>query len=1045
MKIKLKRTILLLFFLLYSLFNLKAQSENGYPIIRNYTTKEYNGAPYIFGFLQDKRGIMYFGGNGEVIEYDGVSWQSIPIENKPYVYDLAIDSIGRIYVTAVGEFGYLTTDKVGNTIYKSLLHLIEDSTTKLGPVWSVNITSNAVYFQTYDAIFQYLPAKEQLNIFKADSLDRFNPGFVFKDEFYSLLTNKGLIKIKDKKLIPASQSHHFKSKNKFSTSIPYNSNTVLIPTRTEGIYLYQPNKDTIAKSFTLANPDFLEDNVIYNADVLLNDYYVLASIKKGALLIDKEGNTIQEYNEQRFLQANTIYKIASDASDNLWFGLSNGISKTQHSMDLSYWDKNSGLKGNVECLTRYKGIVYIGTNVGIYYIDPSNKIQEVKGIPASQIWCFLPDENSNSLLAGTQYGIFKIKDNKAVQLYKGSYALTLYQSKKNPYRMFCPDPPHVVSFIFKHGKWIPEGKWEGINDEIREIIEENNGDLWLRTYNNGVIKVTPDDNNITKPKNIKYYAKESGFESLKDINPFNYKDGIIWGTKTGLYKYNEHIDRFEPFCELGEPFCNGSRDINLFREMPDGKIWLSSEKNNDADIGYLQPNGNGGYDWVYAPFRRIPEMTVSVFYIDSSGIAWIGGSEGLYRYDICKDTKDYSQGFNCLIRKVTCGTDSLLYGGNAGIESSVLTYKNNSLKFSFAAPFFDHEEKTLYSYQLVGYEKEWSEWSLEPKKEYTNLHEGSYTFRVKARNIYDVESEIDSYAFKILPPWQRSLWAYTLFFFLSILFILFVIKLNTKRLVKQKENLEQIVKERTNELSTTLKIVNNQKEELSKLNADKNRFISILAHDLRSPFNAILGFLDILSMNKSKLDTNEAINHIDIINNSAKKTFNLLEDILTWGRANSGKIPYEPQKLNLKTICNEVVEYLQFTANTKAITINCYIENETPIFADKNMLNTVLRNLVSNAIKFTNTGGKIDIYAEQNQFEHTITVSDNGVGIEPEILSKLFDISEKVTTEGTENESGTGLGLLLCKEFIDKHKGKIWVESKAGKGSKFIFTIPLSN
>ncbi len=236
-----------------------------------------------------------------------------------------------------------------------------------------------------------------------------------------------------------------------------------------------------------------------------------------------------------------------------------------------------------------------------------------------------------------------------------------------------------------------------------------------------------------------------------------------------------------------------------------------------------------------------------------------------------------------------------------------------------------------------------------------------------------------------------------------------------------------------------------QKEELSKLNADKNRFISILAHDLRSPFNAILGFLDILSKSIRKLDIDEAIGHIDIINNSAKNTFNLLEDILTWGRANSGKIPYEPQKLNLKTICNEVVDILKFTANSKNISISTFVASEIYCFADKNMLDTILRNLVTNAIKFTNEGGQIDIYAEQNQSDITITISDNGVGIEPEILSKLFDITQKVTTQGTKEESGTGLGLLLCKEFVDKHNGRIWVESELGIGSKFIFTLPSSN
>jgi len=234
-------------------------------------------------------------------------------------------------------------------------------------------------------------------------------------------------------------------------------------------------------------------------------------------------------------------------------------------------------------------------------------------------------------------------------------------------------------------------------------------------------------------------------------------------------------------------------------------------------------------------------------------------------------------------------------------------------------------------------------------------------------------------------------------------------------------------------------------KQLIQLNQDKDRFITILAHDLKSPFNAILGFLDLLLKNIRKYDIDKIENQLQIVKNSAKNTFNLLEAILLWVRANSGKIPYEPQKLNFGTICNEVVENLKLSANTKNITINHFATAEIYIFADINMLNTVLRNLVSNSIKFTNKNGRIDIYAETNNVNAIITISDNGIGIEPNKLNKLLDSSQKITTQGTEKETGTGLGLLLCKEFVKKHGGTIWIESEVGKGSDFKFTMPLCN
>jgi len=236
-------------------------------------------------------------------------------------------------------------------------------------------------------------------------------------------------------------------------------------------------------------------------------------------------------------------------------------------------------------------------------------------------------------------------------------------------------------------------------------------------------------------------------------------------------------------------------------------------------------------------------------------------------------------------------------------------------------------------------------------------------------------------------------------------------------------------------------IIQQQNQELKELNADKDRFISILAHDLKSPFNTILGFLSLLTKKVRTYDMDKIEKQVHIINDSAQKTYRLLEDILIWARAQSGKIPFEPKKLSFSNICIEIIENLKLTAINKNITIN-YLETEiTHVFADENMLKTILRNLVSNAIKFTNPKGKIDISAKQDNDFVTISVTDNGVGMGKDTVLKLFDISQKITTTGTAKETGTGLGLLLCKEFVVKHNGIIWAESQLEKGSKFYFTI----
>ncbi|TCO08462.1 transporter substrate-binding domain-containing protein [Natronoflexus pectinivorans] len=239
-------------------------------------------------------------------------------------------------------------------------------------------------------------------------------------------------------------------------------------------------------------------------------------------------------------------------------------------------------------------------------------------------------------------------------------------------------------------------------------------------------------------------------------------------------------------------------------------------------------------------------------------------------------------------------------------------------------------------------------------------------------------------------------------------------------------------------------LLKDKNSQLENLNADKDLFITILAHDLRSPFNGLLGFLEVLKTNVHEYDIETTRNNINLIYEIAQNTFKILEDTLMWIRANSGKTSFEPQKLNFGAICTNVIENMKEIANAKNITINHDLADDLLIFADKNMLISILRNLVSNSIKFTNRNGRIDIRAEADHTNATVTVSDNGIGMEPEIINILFGISQILSTEGTENEKGSGFGLLICKEFVERHGGKIWVESKAGIGSDFKFTIPLN-
>jgi signal transduction histidine kinase len=240
-----------------------------------------------------------------------------------------------------------------------------------------------------------------------------------------------------------------------------------------------------------------------------------------------------------------------------------------------------------------------------------------------------------------------------------------------------------------------------------------------------------------------------------------------------------------------------------------------------------------------------------------------------------------------------------------------------------------------------------------------------------------------------------------------------------------------------------LLITNKELVNQIQLNADKNLFISILAHDLRSPFSALLGLSELLSASVRQLPLDEIESLVNQINESTQNTYTLLEDLLKWARMQSGRFPFMPQKINFADICKNILEFHTQNAEAKNIKLSYFAPDEINIYADIDMLKAILRNLVSNAIKFTNKNGSINIFAEHTHPEITISVKDNGIGIESGNLHRLFDISQIRTTKGTDHETGTGLGLLLCKEFVEKNGGRIWAESKYGKGSEFKFTLPV--
>jgi len=344
--------------------------------------------------------------------------------------------------------------------------------------------------------------------------------------------------------------------------------------------------------------------------------------------------------------------------------------------------------------------------------------------------------------------------------------------------------------------------------EIRSICEDREETLWAGTLGNGVIRLsfTGTDTLITT------YGTQHGLPSLKNNHICRLEKGVVFATAKGIYRFDDRTETFLPDSSFPERYRNGSMGIHRMVSGEEGSYWLACYRENRHWMELLRTMPGGSFHTDTLPFKTLPHREMDAVYPDTEGITWFGISNELYSYRKGHPAFDHPE-FYTLIRKVVAGTDSMLFRGIApprGDLSPVsLPWSLNRVGFEFAAPFFIMEEKTRYSYLLEGLQDDWSAWSPEPRVTFNNLREGKYVFRVRAMNGYGQVSPAADWQFVISPPWYRSTLAWLSYFLLASLGIFSIVRWNTHRLEKEKQQLETLVTERTRE-------VIRQKEEIEK-------------------------------------------------------------------------------------------------------------------------------------------------------------------------------------------------------------------------------------
>ncbi len=815
----------ILFFISFNQLCAQQLTEQGNPYIQNYNDTDYNTPEnQTWAVIQDHRGVMYFGNNNGVLEFDGTNWRLIELPNKSSVRSLAINSAGMIYVGATGDFGYLQPDSTGTLQFVSLLDKVPEEYRNFEDVWQIMVLNKQIIFRTTFCIF--LLKENIIKTLIPD--DRFHSGFCVNNRYYVREWGKGLLQLVNDSLQLVPGSEQF-ANERIYVMFPYEGDKILMVSRKRGIFIFDPSynsplekagKHLFYKPAGFENTDnFIIKNKIYFGIKLNSEQFVLGTLQDGFIIIDKAGKIIKHVNKKSGLQNNTILSLYIDNKNNIWAGLNNGISYIIISSPLSLYSEKNGLDGTAYTAKEYKGRLYAGTSLGLYCKDKQNNFtlfENTKG----QSWHLT--EIQDELFLGHGEGIFMLRNNVAKKIASDAMIIWKLEKLKNlsaerQGKTYILAGYNEGLFLLEcfNKNWIFKHKIKGFSESSRYVQTDNENNIWISHPNKGVFRLRLNEL-LDSVVELNFFNADHGLPAnthnyVFKIKTENQDIRIVVGTEKGIYKLNSRTHRFVPdkvFNMLSEK----EGTINEFVQDYEGNIYY--QQGDEKGVLLFQTDNN--YKLERIPFLKYKGLFIgNICIIDSINIFFCS-KDGIINYNP-RLLPDYDVSFPVLMRQVFVN-DSLIFGGTKDSSDVFeLPYKQNNLQFAFSALYYEDHNKTRYSYFLEGFDKDWSEWSPKTEKEYTNLPQGDYIFHVKAKNIYEKESSVAIYQFGILAPWYSTAIAYIIYGISTLFLIWLIVKLYTINLKREKDNLEKVVKERTIEIFQQKEEIQTQAEELRKL------------------------------------------------------------------------------------------------------------------------------------------------------------------------------------------------------------------------------------
>jgi len=784
------------------------------------------------------------------------------------------------------------------------------------------------------------------------------------------------------------------SENSINCIYEDRSGTLWIGTFGAGISILDPqaNKFKFLRHNPI-NPRSLSSNFIWTVFETTDGTVWIGTNDKGLNCYSPETGIFSFYNHREndplSLSASSIRKVYQDSEGNIWVGTDGG--------GLDLLDQETG------------DFFHFKHNPADSSTLSNNSVRAIY------------EDDSGNLWIGTREGLNKFDP---------------VTKKFNRY-VHSPEDPESISHNFVYSA----------------ILKDSKGNLWVGTYGGGLNRM-----NIEKETFTCYLNHPDDPGSLSDNIVFSiYEDklGMLWvGTNNGLNHLDQSTGKFVRFgVKQGLP------NEVIYGILPDDKnnIWMSTNfgisRMNLTDYSITNFDIKDGL--------QSNEFNGGSFHLGKSGKHYWGGVYGLNIIEPEKISPANSQSNVVITKLEILGKEvSVRNSGISGLKTLVnnnivadganlymsnnisytpkiiLNYAQRFISFEFIALNNPPSQKMSYSYRMENMENDWNYSGDRNFVTYANMKPGTYVFKVNATN---KDGFLSPYPAKLIitinPPFWNTWW-FRMFEIVAgailIIFIYFYLlnRRTNKLLTAQNQKI----------FASNQKLKESQKQ-LRELNATKDKFFSIIAHDLKNPFTSLLSISEMMSENYDTLDEEDKINSVKGFHRSAKRIYTLLENLLTWSRSQTGRIKFKPIEFNISSLSMDCIKLFILPAEKKGITLQLNAKNNIQAYGDPEMIDTVIRNLLHNAIKYSNSGGMVEMNVSIEEGLIKVAVTDQGVGITESNLKELFSLASQNASKGTRGEKGTGLGLIICKELVEKNGSKLIVKSVPNEGSSFSFYL----